>query len=236
MWGNAPSSQRAFVNPPIRIEGFAGGATSDQPLVGGQEPPRAHATPPSQRHVSPEPMPPPSAASTGAAITVPVDVTDEVAAAAASTGGGSGGASSSAAQGFRVDIPASDAPRRHSGDLNVLCDRLKSIKVLDSDEDFYQKYEIGQELGRGGWARVMSMRWRGSPVPSAPLAVKVMDKVALGQQVNDVAHLIDRMRGECRVLAELHHPRVIQLAEICESPQSLFIVMERAAGGARRER
>ena len=37
-----------------------------------------------------------------------------------------------------------------------------------------------------------------------------------------------RMRDECRVLAELAHPHLIRMVEVCESPQCLFIVMERA--------
>ena len=64
-----------------------------------------------------------------------------------------------------------------------------------------------------------------------------MDKIALGKVVHDgVPRLVERMRDECRVLAELRHPHVVQLIEVFEAPQHLFIIMEAAPGGALLER
>lgn len=207
---------------------------------------------------------------------------------------------------FTVDVPATAqnvSPQMVIPDLQVLCDSISNIQMLNSDEDFDEKYDVGMELGRGGWACVYTATARkpqgissaasslltGASM-STPLAVKIMDKVALGRHSSnhaDVARLVDRMRDECRVLAELtqcarllhfatrttityapssppasahralrspcspltrltrlshrpcahmHSPHVIQLIEINESPNQLFIVMERAAGGALLER
>ena len=80
--------------------------------------------------------------------------------------------------------------------------------------------------------------------PPPPLAVKVISKANLSQKmidmhrtsISDVRRLVKRLRAECRVLAELTHPRMIQLVELCESPQNLFIVSERAFGGALLDR
>ena len=57
-----------------------------------------------------------------------------------------------------------------------------------------------------------------------------MNKDILG--VDEAARVMAqrRMRDEVRVLAELDHPGLVRMVEVCESPQHLFIVMERAAG------
>ena len=55
-----------------------------------------------------------------------------------------------------------------------------------------------------------------------------MNKDILG--VDEAARVMAqrRMRDEVRVLAELAHPGLVRMVEVCESPQHLFIVMERA--------
>ena len=127
-------------------------------------------------------------------------------------------------------------PPKSRDPINVLCDGLQNTTLLSSDADFAVTYDVGKELGHGGWARVYAVEKRGAQQPGPPLAAKVLDKEALTRQVGDVKRIVARMRAECRVLSELRHPRVIQLEEIFESPQHLFIVMERAAGGALLDR
>ena len=121
-------------------------------------------------------------------------------------------------------------------DVTTLCEGLQKATLLDADTDFEEKYNVGNELGKGGWASVFCVQKRDDPEPRS-LAVKVMDKANLGHQMgDDVERLAQRMRDECRVLIELSHPRVIQLIEVFESPQYLFIVMEKAEGGALLEK
>ena len=151
---------------------------------------------------------------------------------------------------------AERAAERAAVDINILCEGLDSVSikstVLDSDDEFIEAYELGMHLGRGGWAHVYAASPRDSVhlYPSAlppdrgaaraHLAVKIINKVALGKRLidmrrtsnKDIQRLVSMLRAECRVLAELTHPHTIQLVELCESPQSLFIVSERAFGGA----
>lgn len=146
-----------------------------------------------------------------------------------------------------LDIDLVVATQPHV-DINVLCEGIDNATLLSSDESFLTRYELGEELGRGGWARVYATSLTSSPLatptPSMPLAVKVIDKVSFGRKLaaigrtraSDVQRVVDRMRAECRVLSELNHPHVVQLFELCESPQNLFMVMERALGGALLER
>ena len=52
-----------------------------------------------------------------------------------------------------IDVSAgAAAPGRSSDELNVLCDRLKNVRILTSDSEFLASYELGEEIGRGGWA------------------------------------------------------------------------------------
>ena len=166
-----------------------------------------------------------------------------------------------------VNVNAAATPEDSSlqESINVLCSELDSATLLADDVDFMNAYEIGQQLGRGGWATVFAamprlwsvskaLPWLAAPAassfppddtgPPPPLAVKVISKANLSQKmidmhrtsISDVRRLVKRLRAECRVLAELTHPRMIQLVELCESPQNLFIVSERAFGGALLDR
>ena len=133
---------------------------------------------------------------------------------------------------LHVTVPP---PQPDSSEMNVLCEGVANT-TLCSDADFEANYALGDELGRGGWATVFSARRKSASGSSPPLAVKVMDKLTLGGQVGDLAHVVNRMRDECRVLSELAHPRVVKMIEIAETPHCVYIVMQKAAGGALLER
>ena len=155
------------------------------------------------------------------------------------------------------DLSVAVPQARGGGDINVLCEGMGKTTLLSTDADFADSYKLGEEIGHGGWSVVYKVERKhgsllSSPQPlraaasapaasssddanPPPLAVKVMDKAALGRQTN-VALIVSRLRAECRVLAELSHPHVVQMQEIFESPQRLLIVMERAEGGALLER
>ena len=138
---------------------------------------------------------------------------------------------------LRVAVPPSRPDTSH---INVLCEGFANTTLLSSDADFTAGYEIGEELGRGGWATVYSARRRTSAAvlgaAAAPLAIKVMDKCTIGGRAGEVSQVVQRMRDECRVLSELAHPRVVKMIEIAESPHCVYIVMQNAAGGALLER
>jgi len=120
-------------------------------------------------------------------------------------------------------------------DVSVLCEDLANVGLLSSDADFEARYELLGELGRGGYAVVFSARPR-KPLASDERAVKVLDKVLLASQGGDSARVVRRLRDELRVCLELTHPRLVKLYEIVETPHSLYIVMQKAGGGALLER
>ena len=170
--------------------------------------------------------------------------------------GGAGAAAAGRPQQLRVNTCASGA----GDEVKELCKSFGRTTLLGSDAEFETAYSIGDELGKGGWATVFSARRRRPQVsPPSPdpllllasatdwpppamstdallLAVKVMNKNVLGGDEPSRELAKRRMRDECRVLAELSHPHLVRMVEVCESPQCLFIVMERAVGGALLDR
>jgi len=57
-------------------------------------------------------------------------------------------------------------------------------------------------------------------------AVKILHKA----DMTDNKHVV-RVRREIRFLRLLHHPHIVKVRDVFESPKSLFIVMERFTGG-----
>jgi serine/threonine protein kinase len=93
-----------------------------------------------------------------------------------------------------------------------------------SSNDFDDKYEILDEIGKGGFSKVHRCRSRSS---GQIFAVKVIDlqPLRLQQRFNP-----ERLRREVDIMRELSHPAIIQFVDVFEEPKSLQIVMEYAPG------
>ena len=145
-----------------------------------------------------------------------------------------------------------------AAEVNALCQGFAGTHFLESAIQFQSRYVIGEVIGAGGYATVFqvsrhpdvadpsraasttdgrhaySSHPHGSQASrSQALAVKMMDKTALGG--GDALRLqraMRHVRDECRVLSELSHRHVIRMVEIFEAPERVYIVMERALGGA----
>ncbi|MCM3885147.1 serine/threonine-protein kinase, partial [Frankia sp. R82] len=123
-------------------------------------------------------------------------------------------------------------------------------------------YELGDELGRGGFGVVVAARHR---LIDRPVAVKVLAGVAdpepaaglgsgpggfgsgVGQgrgvsqdsgvgQDSGGRDLRDRFLGEARVLAGLDHPHVVRIYDYVENDGLCLLVMEQLTGGSLRGR
>ncbi|MBI2933916.1 MAG: protein kinase [Planctomycetes bacterium] len=84
------------------------------------------------------------------------------------------------------------------------------------------RYEIMQELGRGGMAVVYRAR-------DKRLGREVALKV-LRQEFNDSQAAMARMMREARAIAALNHPNVVRLHDVSDDPQSPYLVMEYVRG------
>jgi len=103
-------------------------------------------------------------------------------------------------------------------------DKKKEDEVSDSEDDnkqFEEKYDIGDELGRGAFSVVKKCVSKNS---GKTYAVKVIEKKNVGQ---DMA----RLRTEIEILKRVKHPNIIRLKEIRENEDTLFIVTEIVTGG-----
>jgi len=84
------------------------------------------------------------------------------------------------------------------------------------------KYEIGKELGRGGFSVVKKAKNKKS---GEEVAVKCINKKNLKK---DELQLLTR---EISIMQKLRHKSIIQLIDIFETPSELFLVLELVSGG-----
>ncbi|XP_037078038.1 serine/threonine-protein kinase H1-like [Pollicipes pollicipes] len=84
------------------------------------------------------------------------------------------------------------------------------------------KYEVKALVGRGTYSRVVRAESRVTRRPAAIKMIEVAAGRGAGRQTFD---------SELRILRKLRHPNVIQLIEVFESPEKLYLVLELATGG-----
>ncbi|KAK2155072.1 hypothetical protein LSH36_250g03074 [Paralvinella palmiformis] len=80
------------------------------------------------------------------------------------------------------------------------------------------KYDIKALIGRGSFSRVVRVEHR---ITKQPYAIKMVDRIR-GKEVCE---------SELNVLRRVRHPNIIQLIEVFESRDKLYMVMELATGG-----
>ncbi|MFI5269502.1 MAG: serine/threonine-protein kinase, partial [Chloroflexota bacterium] len=88
------------------------------------------------------------------------------------------------------------------------------------------QYQVVGEIGRGGMATVYRAY---QPNLERYVAVKVLRTEA-------DAHFWERFRAEARVVASLRHPHIVQIYDLGEEDELLYIVMELIEGTSLRQR
>merc|ERR1712137_776203 len=86
---------------------------------------------------------------------------------------------------------------------------------------FAEKYEVGEVLGRGAFSVVKEVTSKRS---GRRYAVKIIDKKNVGQDMQ-------RLRVEIDILTRVKHPNIINLKEIMEDDDTLYIITELVTGG-----
>jgi Protein kinase domain/AAA ATPase domain len=87
------------------------------------------------------------------------------------------------------------------------------------------RYEIAEELGRGGAAVVYRVH---DPISQRELALKQLSVARHGRHTSDVAVLFQR---EFHTLAQLSHPRIIEVFDFGVDEQGPYYTMELLSGG-----
>ena len=96
-----------------------------------------------------------------------------------------------------------------------------------TDKTRLGKYEILEELGRGGFGVVYKAR---DAVLDRVVAVKVLHP----NLVNDLS-FVSRFRNEARLAAQLDHPNIVPVYDFGESEGLYYIVMGHMPGGSLKE-
>jgi serine/threonine-protein kinase len=89
-------------------------------------------------------------------------------------------------------------------------------------------YELGDELGRGGWAIVLAGRHRRL---DRPVAIKQLTSAVASQP-----GVRARFASEARALASLDHPHIVPIYDFVEHEGLCLLVMERLLGGSLQDR
>jgi serine/threonine protein kinase len=79
-------------------------------------------------------------------------------------------------------------------------------------------YEIGDEIGRGGWALVLGARHRSL---DRRVAVKQLPRAFAADPA-----VLERFRAEARVVAHLDHPHIVPVYDFVEHEGACLLVME----------
>ncbi|MBC8333128.1 MAG: serine/threonine protein kinase [Anaerolineae bacterium] len=89
------------------------------------------------------------------------------------------------------------------------------------------KYEILEEIGRGGYGTVYRAR---ETVLDVERAVKVLHPALIAD-----SEFIERFRREAKIAAQLEHPHIVPVFELDEYEGSFFLVMKHMQGGSLKD-
>ncbi|NXF84681.1 MELK kinase, partial [Eubucco bourcierii] len=93
--------------------------------------------------------------------------------------------------------------------------------AMNGYEEILKYYELHETIGTGGFAKVKLARHH---LTGEKVAIKIMDKLALGDDLPRVKVEIDAMKN-------LSHQHICQLYHVVETHRKLFMVLEYCPGG-----
>jgi serine/threonine protein kinase len=98
-------------------------------------------------------------------------------------------------------------------------------EVVPYQPEFFQKYDLKEVIGVGSTGTCHRCNRKSD---SKDFACKIIDKRQIEVKFTG---LLDQFYVEIRVLTDLKHPNVIELADVYETADRIFIVMEVMNGG-----
>ena len=111
----------------------------------------------------------------------------------------------------------------------MYCLPLLSLVILGSmDAGKFSRYELREELGRGGMATVYRAY---DPLFEREVALKI-----LKQELLENVHLRERFERETKIIAKLEHAAIVPVYDVGNDNNQLFFVMRYMAGGSLVER
>ena len=111
----------------------------------------------------------------------------------------------------------------------MYCLPFPSLVILGSmDAGKFSRYELREELGRGGMATVYRAY---DPLFEREVALKI-----LKQELLENVHLRERFERETKIIARLEHAAIVPVYDVGNDNNQLFFVMRYMAGGSLVER
>ena len=111
----------------------------------------------------------------------------------------------------------------------MYCLPLVWLVILGSmDAGKFSRYELREELGRGGMATVYRAY---DPLFEREVALKILKKELLENE-----HLRERFERETKIIAKLEHAAIVPVYDVGNDNNQLFFVMRYMAGGSLVER
>jgi calcium/calmodulin-dependent protein kinase I len=114
-------------------------------------------------------------------------------------------------------LPPKKAPSHHE-----VAENPRATGAVQNQGLVEDKYELGQELGRGGFSIVREGRNRQT---GEKVAVKFIEKKFVDQEE------LKLLQREIDIMARVQHTNVLRLFEIFDTDQKLSLVMELVNGG-----
>ena len=103
---------------------------------------------------------------------------------------------------------------------------IHTIPEIEIDTSFIKQignYRLGEEIGSGAFGKVILGL---HIITGEKVAIKILDKFILSQTPEDY----ELVRQELSILKIVKHKYIVQLYEILETPQHIFIIMEYCEG------
>jgi serine/threonine protein kinase len=102
-----------------------------------------------------------------------------------------------------------------------------SVRVSDAggdgNGDVIGEYVLGETIGKGTFGKVkLGLHL----LTGEKVAVKILEKKRIVQAAD-----VERVAREIKILKRNRHPNVIQLYEVIDSPERIFLIMEHVDGG-----
>ncbi|KAK6296843.1 hypothetical protein J4Q44_G00329850 [Coregonus suidteri] len=97
-----------------------------------------------------------------------------------------------------------------------------SITLCSDEQPHIGNYRLLKTIGKGNFAKVKLAR---HILTGKEVAIKIIDK----NQLNPTS--LQKLFREVRIMKGLNHPNIVQLFEVIETENTLYLIMEYASGG-----
>ena len=105
---------------------------------------------------------------------------------------------------------------------NIIQEWIYQLKLASRSFTFDSQYNYGRKLGSGKFSTVFQCRKKNT---QEILAVKVIDKRVLSKKE------MEYLKSEVHISRLIRHPRIVEMKEIYEDENRMYLVMEQVNGG-----